>query len=83
MFLNYILDEELRPYDGVDVSVIFDIDYSYINAIIELWVRNLMGLCLFLFKFTQTFVWREDVFFGYHLYTFNTMGWDKLVSNIP
>ena len=42
MLLNYILDEELRPYSGVDISGILDIDSRSSKAIIELWVRTLM-----------------------------------------
>ena len=35
------------------------------------------------FKCTQTFGWSEDVICGYHLDPDNTLGWYKLVLNLP
>ena len=83
MLLNYILDEELRPYGGVDVSELFNVDSSSSKAIIERWERNLMGLCSSLFTCTHTFGWGDDVICGDHLYPSNTMGWEKVILNIP
>ena len=83
MFLNFILDEELRPYTGVDVSGLFDVDSSCRKAIIKKWERTMMGLRSYPFTCTQKFVWSEDVISWDHLDPENILGWNNVVLNIP
>ena len=59
-----MLDGELRPYAGVDVSGLFYIDSSSRKAIIEQWERYLMGLRSYPFMCTQSFGWSEDFICG-------------------
>ena len=58
MILNYMLGDELRPYTGVDVSGLFDVDSSSSKATIERWERTLMGLHSYPFMCTHKF-WTE------------------------
>jgi hypothetical protein len=66
MFLNYPLDENIRPYAGVDVTNV-DSDSgtaSDIKRIIERWARCLMGFKPSPFVATQIFGWGEEIIAG-------------------
>ena len=77
-----MIDEDLKTYDGVDFSGLFDIDSTPSNTIIEQWERTLMGLCSSPFTYTHNFGLSEDFISGDHLYPANTLGWDKVVLNL-
>ena len=83
MFLNYMLEEELRPYASVNVSGIFIIYSSSRKPFIEQWERTLVELRSSPFTCTQTFGWSEDVLCEDHFYSANALGCDKVVLNLP
>ena len=83
MFLNYMLEEELRPYASVDVSGIFIIYSSSRKPFIEQWERTLVELRSSPFTCTQTFGWSEDVLCEDHFDSANALGCDKVVLNLP
>ena len=85
MFLNYPLDEAIRPYAGVDVSNVdlTELDMKGIRRIIERWVRCLMGFKPSPYITTQTFAWGEEIIQGNRLDPTNPFFWDKLILNLP
>ena len=95
MFLNYWLDEELRPYAGVDVSllgervVLKDGSTEFINAgftkkIWERWERTLMGFQSSPYLCTQAFGWSEDFILGeLDDHENNPLAWKDVVLNLP
>jgi hypothetical protein len=84
MFLNYPLDERVRPYAGVDVTFV-DEDLSNRKAkrILERWTRCLMGFKPSPYVTTQTFAWSEEVILGNHLDENNPFFWNKIIHNFP
>ncbi len=84
MFLNYALDEALRPYAGVEVSALDpDIIRGEMKARIERWERTLMGLRSSPYVCTQAFSWSEEIIRGDRLAKNNPLRWDKVVLNLP
>jgi hypothetical protein len=85
MFLNYPLDEDIRPYAGVDVTNV-DSDSgtaSDIKRIIERWARCLMGFKPSPFVATQIFGWGEEIISGDVSELDNPFYWDRVVLNLP
>ncbi len=84
MFLNYALDEAIRPYAGVDVSALEpDKIRSGVKAVLERWERTLMGLRPSPYVCTQTFSWGEEIIRGNRLDPNNPLRWDKVILNLP
>ncbi len=84
MFLNYALDEAIRPYAGVDVSALEPEKIrSGVKAVIDRWERTLMGLRPSPYVCTQTFSWGEEIIRGDRLDENNPLRWDKVVLNLP
>ena len=95
MFLNYWLDEELRPYAGVDVSllgeriVLKDGSTAFGEAgikkkIWERWERTLMGFQSLPYLCTQSFSWSEDFIKGDpDDHENNPLAWKEMVLNVP
>lgn len=77
MFLNYFLDEALRPFAGVDVRAVSGTDQQ------ERWERCLMGLRSSPFICTQTFAWGEALICGDRKARDNPLRWDRVVMNLP
>jgi hypothetical protein len=85
MFLNYPLDEAIRPYAGVDVTNV-DVDESKekgIKRVIERWARCLMGFKPSPFVTTQTFGWGEEIIVGDISDPSNPFAWDTVELNLP
>jgi hypothetical protein len=85
MFLNYPLDEDIRPFAGVDVSNV-DPDELFergVKRIIERWARCLMGFKPSPYVTTQTFGWSEEVVIGDRLDMSNPFFWDEVKLNLP
>jgi hypothetical protein len=85
MFLNYPLDEAVRPYAGVDVTNV-DIDEASdkgIKRVIERWARCLMGFKPSPFVTTQTFGWGEEIIVGDISDPSNPFAWDTVKLNLP
>ncbi len=84
MFLNYALDEALRPYAGVDVTALEpDRVRKGVKAVIERWERTLMGLRPSPYVCTQTFSWSEEIIRGRRMEKGNPLRWDKVILNLP
>ena len=85
MFLNYPLDEAIRPYAGVDVTMVEldEFKKEHIKRIIERWARCLMGFKSSPFVTTQTFGWGEEIIIGYRLDVLNPFYWDEVKLNLP
>ena len=80
MFLNYMLDENLLPWVGVDVS---ELGTGTGSFVVERWERTLMGLRPSHFVCTQSFGWSEDVIRGDRHDASNPLAWDKVILNLP
>ena len=78
MFLNYFLDEDVRPYAGLDLRAEIGDAERY-----ERWERALMGLRLSPFICTQSFAWCEEIVLGDHRCLDNPFRWDQVVLNLP
>lgn len=94
MFLNFWLDEQLRPYAGVDVKSLgergVDEDGNDIfilsplgKTLWERWNRTLMGLKPSPYICTQSFGWCEDFIRGNRLDPQNPLRWDRVIMNLP
>lgn len=79
MFLNYFLDEEIRPYAGVDVSELEGGN----KRIFEQWIRTLMGFRCSPYIATQTFAWGEEIILGDLADENNPFAWDEMKLNLP
>jgi hypothetical protein len=85
MFLNYPLDEAVRPYAGVDITNV-DLDEAKekgLKRIIERWARCLMGFKPSPFVTTQTFGWGEEIIVGDISDPSNPFAWDTVKLNLP
>jgi len=94
MFLSFWLDEQLRPYAGVDVTSLGKraleengkevfVHRGLIRRIWERWERTCMGLKSPPYVCTQTFGWCEDAIRGNRRETNNPLRWDEVVLNLP
>ena len=91
MFLNYFLDEKLRPYAGVDVTGIRELlleDFQNLpkdemRRLVMRWERNLMGLTSSPYNSTRTFAWSEDFIRGDRRDPLNPLRWDRVILNLP
>ena len=95
MFLNYWLDEELRPYTGVDVSslgkqiVLEDgsLDFAIEGnkqRIWEHWERTLIGFQSSPYLCTQAFGWSDDFIWGDPRdHSDNPLAWNEVILNLP
>ena len=87
MFLNYFLDERLRPYAGVDVTKIGDLLNKLPTAegarILMRWVRAFMGMTSSPYNCTRAFSWGEDFINGNRHDPANPLRWDVVVLNLP
>ena len=85
MFLNYPLDEAIRPYAGVDVSnvIINNKHMKEIKRWLERWTRCLMGFKPSPFVTTQTFGWGEEIIVGDRRDKDNPFYWDCAILNMP
>ena len=95
MFLNFWLDDALRPYAGVDVTELGRrvvnpttgkeefVHEGVIGQLWERWERTLMGLQSSPYVCTQSFGWCEDFIRGERGDPNNPLEWAKTVLNLP
>ena len=95
MFLNYWLDEELRPYAGVDITLLGERvvlpdcsvqfrDSKFKKKLWEQWERTLMGFQSLPYLCTQAFGWSEDFIWGDpNDQEGNPLAWNSVVLNLP
>jgi hypothetical protein len=85
MFLNYPLDEDIRPFAGIDVTNACPGEAAERNLkrVIERWARCLMGFKPSPFVTTQTFGWSEEIIVGDRSDPLNPFFWDSVKLNLP
>jgi len=94
IFLIFWLDEQLRPYAGVDVTSLGKrelhengneviVHRGLVRLIWERWERTCMGLKSSPYVCTQTFGWCEDAIRGNRREANNPLRWDEIVLNLP
>ena len=95
IFLNYWLDEELRPYAGVNVTLLGEQvvladgtvqvrDSESNKKLWERWERTLMGFQSSPYLCTQAFGWSEDFIWGdLSDQVSNPLAWRSVVLNLP
>jgi len=81
MFLNYFLDEALRPYCVVDVSKL--VQENNVNHKWVRWNRTLMGFRSSPYIAYKLFGWTLDVVRGDRLDVGNPFRWNKIHVNLP
>ena len=84
MFLNYMLDESVRPYAGVDVSwSLSDADLRGRKRKWEQWMRMAMGMRPSPWVTTRLFAWGMEIIKGNRLEERNPFHWTIVVINCP
>ena len=93
MFLNFPLDDLLRPFVGVDVTElqeelekrgILPKDHRGRKGRIFLrWIRCLMGLKCSPYNASRAMGWAEDFIRGNRLASTNPLRWDAVILNLP
>ena len=93
MFLNFPLDEDLRPYAGVDVTqmreelvrlgIMPEGTSERDGRIFVRWVRCLMGLRSSPYNAARAMGWLDDIIRGNRLDGMNEFRWDSLILNLP
>ena len=79
MFLNYFIDERLRPYCGVDVSKLFDdTQYKWLR-----WNRTLMGFRSSPYIAVKMFGWTLEMIRGDRHDVKNPFRWNRVQINLP
>lgn len=84
MFLNFMLDEDIRPYAGVDFSKFFADEIKEGNFTLwEMWVRLLMGFKPSPYLSTRDMRRIEEFLTGDRNNPTNPFRWSKVVFNLP
>ena len=81
MFLNYFIDSKLRPYCGVDISKLAQVDE--VNHKWVRWNRTLMGFRSSPYIACKLFGWTLDVVKGDRLDVENPFRWNRININLP
>ena len=93
MFLNYMLDEKIQPYAGVDLSRLIKNgvylkrgdgkEEKITGPIWWNWCRCLMGFGPSPFTTVRGFLWSSEIIYGNPKDETNPLGWDFVVLNLP
>ena len=86
MFLNYMLDPQLRPYAGIDATELADelgIELKEGQRLILRWERSLMGLRSSPYNCVRIYLWSEDIIKGDRFDLDNPLRWDVVRLNLP
>ena len=79
MFLNYFIDDRIRPYCGVDVSRLFKEDgHKWLR-----WNRTLMGFRSSPYLAVKMFGWTLDMIKGNRHDARNPFRWNEVQINLP
>ena len=79
MFLNYFMDEKLREYSGVDLSVLEGKEGTDWKR----WARTFMGFSPSPYNAVKLFGWTIDVIHGDRWCLRNPYRWNGLLINFP
>jgi len=80
MFLNYFMDEKIRPYSGVDLS---EINGNKLQRDWVRWERTFMGFRSSPYNAAKLFGWTMDVIRGDRFDVNNPYRWNKVRCNYP
>ena len=84
MFLNFMLELDLRPYAGVDLTCVFPEDVSANDPVIRgWWERILMGFSPSPYLVTKDLMVVEQMIRGDRRVRGNVFGWKKVLLNFP
>ena len=84
MFLNFMLDLNIRPYAGVDLTKIFPEELTEVlQELIEHWERMLMGFRPSPYFTTRALKRVETFLKGDRHADNNIFRWDKVIFNLP
>ena len=84
MFLNFMLDVELRPFAGVDLSLLFPEEmFPGVSCLYERWERMLMGFRPSPYLTTRDMMRLEPLLKGCRLDPNNVFRWEKAILNLP
>ena len=81
MFLNYLLDVDVRPYAGIDVSGLNEDGSS--GQRWERWTRMAMGMSPSPFVTIRLFAWAMEIILGDHTDPANHFHWSEIQFNCP
>eukprot|EP00957_Ditylum_brightwellii_P013418 1013330-Ditylum_brightwellii.AAC.1 len=79
MFHNYWLDKKVRPYAGVDLTILGNEG----NLKRWRWARLMMGLTDSPFLSIKAFLWGEEIIHGNRHKKDNPLHWDQVQLNLP
>lgn len=79
MFLNYFMDERLRPFSGVDVTKLFESEVMDWRA----WSRMFMGFKPSPYVSGKLYGWTIDIIHGNQWDPRNPFRWNKVHLNLP
>ena len=83
MFLNFMLEPDLRPYAGADLTYFFSEDISAKDPVIRgWWKRMLMGFSPSTYLFTKDLMVVEQMIRGNRKSWRNIFGWKKVILNL-
>ena len=84
MFLNFMLDVELRPFAGVDLSSLFPEEmFPGVTELYARWERMLMGFRPSPYLTTRDLMRLEPMLKGNRLDPKNVFRWERVVLNLP
>ncbi len=84
MFLNFMLDEDLREYAGVDVSLFFpELLTDSRGTLWKRWCRLLMGFMASPYLATRCLLRARKILMGDRSNPLNPFRWDHIVKNYP
>jgi hypothetical protein len=85
MFYNFLLDEDLRKYAGVDVTQYFSdpANAGKVKKIWKAWCRLVMGFGPSPYLSTQSMLHARPFFMGNRMDKNNPFQWKNIVQNLP
>ena len=83
MFLNFMLDKDIRAYAGVDLSKLFKEEIETGGTLWECWYRMLMGFKPSPYLTTRDVRRIEEFLLGDRHNPNNVFRWSKVVFNLP
>ena len=83
MFLNFMLDVNIRPYAGVDLTEIFPEENEGDGKLLEHWCRMLMGYRYSPYSTTRDVKRQEPFLKGDRKDKSNIFRWERVIINLP
>ena len=83
MFLNFVLNEEVRQYCGIDLTRVFPEEVQPGEVLWETWARCGMGFTFSPYQAVQGVLWAEEEILGPGDYEGNPFNFDQVILNLP